>query len=161
VSDRTDLGNTGTGLRRGVARLPAEAGDAGIDVDERRKMLAFLGAEIADAGGRGMKGSIDRRGTGAHHAERRDAAAVQETANPEIHRRTTAEEIWNDTGGNDYSCGVAPAAPLPGSAGAEAAQASLDRRGRARGKSGAVGGQHSPHKIQHRRRSTLTFSTGP
>ncbi len=69
---------------------------------ERRKMLAFLGAELVlTPAAQGMKGAIAaRRGTGARHAERGDAAAVPNLANPEIHRRTTAEEIWNDTGGN-------------------------------------------------------------
>jgi cysteine synthase A len=68
---------------------------------ERRKMLAYLGAELVlTPGPEGMKGAIAK------------ARALLETtpgavmpqqfanpANPEIHRRTTAEEIWNDTGG--------------------------------------------------------------
>jgi cysteine synthase A len=68
---------------------------------ERRKMLALLGAELElTPGPQGMKGAI------AKAQELRDTipGAVipqqfQNPANPEIHRRTTAEEIWNDTHG--------------------------------------------------------------
>ena len=72
---------------------------------ERRKMLAFLGAEIVlTPAAQGMKGSIAT----AEELVRTTPNAVmpqqfKNLANPEIHRRTTAEEIWNDTGGNiDY-----------------------------------------------------------
>src|ERR1700748_76063 len=69
---------------------------------ERRKMLAFLGAEIVlTPASEGMKGSI----AVAEELVRTTPNAVmpqqfKNLANPEIHRRTTAEEIWNDTGGN-------------------------------------------------------------
>jgi cystathionine beta-synthase len=69
---------------------------------ERRKMLAFLGAEIIlTPAAQGMKGSIAT----AEELVRTTPNAVmpqqfKNLANPEIHRRTTAEEIWNDTGGN-------------------------------------------------------------
>jgi cysteine synthase A len=68
---------------------------------ERRKMLAYLGAEVVlTEGAKGMKGAIAR-------AEEIIAATpgaempqqFRNPANPAIHRRTTAEEIWNDTGG--------------------------------------------------------------
>ncbi len=68
---------------------------------ERRKMLRFLGAELElTPREKGMRGSIAR-------AEELlttipDSFMPQQfrnTANPEIHRRTTAEEIWQDTGG--------------------------------------------------------------
>ena len=68
---------------------------------ERRKLLKHLGAELVlTPAAEGMKGAIAK-------AER----LVRETpnsfmpdqfgnpANPAIHRRTTAEEIWRDTGG--------------------------------------------------------------
>ncbi len=68
---------------------------------ERRKMLLILGAELelTDAA-KGMKGAIAR----AYElvAEIPDAVIPQQfenPANPDIHRRTTAEEIWNDTEG--------------------------------------------------------------
>ena len=69
---------------------------------ERRKMLALLGAELVlTEGPKGMKGAITR----AHElaATPPDAIIPQQfenPANPEIHRTTTAEEIWNDTHGD-------------------------------------------------------------
>lgn len=68
---------------------------------ERRKMLALLGAELVlTEGPKGMKGAIAR----AHElaATIPDAVIPQQfenPANPDIHRKTTAEEIWNDTDG--------------------------------------------------------------
>ncbi len=68
---------------------------------ERRKMLLILGAqiELTDAA-KGMKGAITR----AHElvASIPDAVIPQQFDNPanaEVHRTTTAEEIWNDTAG--------------------------------------------------------------
>ncbi len=68
---------------------------------ERRKMLALLGAElILTPAAQGMSGAIAR----AEELARETPGAVvpqqfRNPANPEIHRRTTAEEIWRDTGG--------------------------------------------------------------
>ncbi|OWW05069.1 cysteine synthase [Rhizobium sp. R72] len=68
---------------------------------ERRKMLALLGAELVlTEGPKGMKGAIAKAEELA--ATLPDAIIPQQfenPANPEIHRRTTAEEIWNDTDG--------------------------------------------------------------
>ncbi|MCF6109681.1 cysteine synthase A [Mesorhizobium muleiense] len=68
---------------------------------ERRKMLALLGAELVlTEGPKGMKGAIAKADELA--ATLPDAIIPQQfenPANPEIHRRTTAEEIWNDTHG--------------------------------------------------------------
>ncbi len=68
---------------------------------ERRKMLALLGAELVlTEGPKGMKGAIamaeELAGTipGAVIPQQ-----FENPANPEIHRNTTAEEIWNDTDG--------------------------------------------------------------
>ena len=68
---------------------------------ERRKMLALLGAEIVlTPAAQGMKGAIAKANEIA--AATPGAIIPQQfdnPANPEIHRRTTAEEIWNDTQG--------------------------------------------------------------
>ncbi|MDR9759005.1 cysteine synthase A [Rhizobium redzepovicii] len=68
---------------------------------ERRKMLALLGAELVlTEGPKGMKGAIAKAEELA--ASLPDAIIPQQfenPANPEIHRKTTAEEIWNDTEG--------------------------------------------------------------
>src|ERR1700760_3080199 len=68
---------------------------------ERRKMLLILGAqlELTEAA-QGMKGSIAR----AHELVASIPNAVipqqfENPANPDVHRHTTAEEIWNDTDG--------------------------------------------------------------
>jgi cysteine synthase A len=68
---------------------------------ERRKMLKLLGAELElTEGAKGMRGAIAR----AEEIVRDTPDAVvpgqfSNPANPEIHRKTTAEEIWNDTAG--------------------------------------------------------------
>ena len=72
---------------------------------ERRKMLALLGAELVlTPGPAGMKGAIAKANEIV--AETPGAIIPQQfenPANPEIHRNTTANEIWNDTnGGVDY-----------------------------------------------------------
>lgn len=68
---------------------------------ERRTLLALLGAKLAltPAAG-GMKGAIAKAEELA--GENSNVWVPQQfnnPANPEIHRKTTAEEIWNDTGG--------------------------------------------------------------
>jgi cysteine synthase len=69
---------------------------------ERRKMLAIFGAELVlTPAALGMKGAIAK--AQEILAETPGAVMPQQfenPANPEIHRRTTAEEIWNDTAGN-------------------------------------------------------------
>jgi cysteine synthase A len=68
---------------------------------ERRKMLKLLGAEIElTPAAEGMKGAIRRAEELIKTLP--DAVILQQfsnPANPAIHRRTTAEEIWRDTGG--------------------------------------------------------------
>ncbi|HEV2574673.1 cysteine synthase A [Methylocella sp. CPCC 101449] len=68
---------------------------------ERRKMLALLGAELVlTPAAQGMKGAIAK----ANEIVAATPGAIipqqfENPANPEIHRKTTAEEIWNDTKG--------------------------------------------------------------
>jgi cysteine synthase A len=68
---------------------------------ERRKMLALLGAELVlTPGPEGMRGAVAKA---RQLAEETPGAVIPQQfanpANPAIHVRTTAEEIWTDTGG--------------------------------------------------------------
>src|SRR6201997_1552516 len=72
---------------------------------ERRKMLALLGAELVlTPAAQGMRGAVAK----AEEIVKELPSAIipqqfRNPANPEIHRLTTAEEIWNDTKGDiDY-----------------------------------------------------------
>src|ERR1700722_8932964 len=68
---------------------------------ERRTLLAMLGAKLVlTPGAEGMKGAIAR----AEQLSKETPSSwipqqFENPANPEIHRKTTAEEIWNDTEG--------------------------------------------------------------
>ncbi len=68
---------------------------------ERRQLLKAFGAEIILTAGReGMTGAVKR----AEELARADKSyfmpqQFKNPANPEIHRRTTAQEIWSDTDG--------------------------------------------------------------
>ncbi|HEX3673740.1 MAG TPA: pyridoxal-phosphate dependent enzyme, partial [Rhizomicrobium sp.] len=68
---------------------------------ERRKMLLLLGAEVVlTEAAKGMRGAIAKAQEIV--AGSKNAVIPQQfenPANPDIHRRTTAEEIWNDTDG--------------------------------------------------------------
>ena len=68
---------------------------------ERRTLLAMLGAKLVlTPGTEGMKGAIARAEQLAREIPNSWIPQQFENAsNPEIHKRTTAEEIWNDTGG--------------------------------------------------------------
>ena len=68
---------------------------------ERRKLLRFLGAELVlTPAAEGMTGAIRKAEEIARsHAKSFIPQQFQNPANPEIHRQTTAEELWNDTDG--------------------------------------------------------------
>jgi len=68
---------------------------------ERRRMLKALGAEVVlTPAGEGMPGAVKRaEEMVAQNANYFMPQQFKNPANPEIHRRTTAEEIWRDTEG--------------------------------------------------------------
>jgi cysteine synthase A len=96
-------GNTGIGLAFAAAakgyRLVLTLPDS-MSV-ERRHIVQLLGAEVVHTpGGAGMAGAIAKAEELV--AETPGAVMLRQfsnPANPEIHRRTTAEEIWSDTDG--------------------------------------------------------------
>jgi cysteine synthase A len=121
---------------------------------ERRKMLAFLGAELVlTPAAQGMKGAI----AAAEELLKTTPNSVmpqqfKNLANPEVHRRTTAEEIWNDTSGNIdfFVAGVGTGGTITG-----VGQVLKPRKPSLRviavepEESPVLsGGQHTPHKIQ-------------
>jgi len=68
---------------------------------ERRTLLAMLGAKLVlTPGPEGMKGAIARAEQMAREIPNSwIPQQFENPSNPEVHKRTTAEEIWNDTGG--------------------------------------------------------------
>ena len=149
-------GNTGIGLAYVAAsrgyRLKLVMPDS-MSV-ERRKMLAYLGAELVlTPAGEGMKGAIAK----AEELLRTipNSAMPQQfknLANPEVHRRTTAEEIWNDTAGDlDFVvAGVGTGGTLTGIGQVlKPRKPSLKMVAVEPEESPVLsGGTHSPHKIQ-------------
>lgn len=121
---------------------------------ERRKMLALLGSEIVlTEAAKGMKGAIAK----AQEIIAATPGAVmpqqfENPANPEIHRSTTAEEIWNDTkGGVDVViCGVGTAGTITGVGQVLKARKPSVRMIALEPEDSPVlsGGQPGPHKIQ-------------
>jgi cysteine synthase A len=85
---------------------------------ERRKMLQLLGAHLElTPAAKGMKGAIERAEEIV--AGSKNAVMLQQfknLANPAIHRATTAEEIWRDTGGkvDAFVTGVGTGGTLTG-----------------------------------------------
>src|SRR5690349_17089746 len=121
---------------------------------ERRKMLALLGAELElTPASVGMKGCIARAEELAReHKKSIIPQQFKNPANPAIHRKTTAEEIWNDTGGNIdiFVAGVGTGGTITG-----VGQVLKPRKPSLRivaveptDSPVLSGGQPSPHKIQ-------------
>ena len=121
---------------------------------ERRVLLRLLGAEIVlTPGAKGMRGAIERATQVRDELGDRAFMPMQfeNPANPEVHRRTTAEEIWADTEGkiDAFVSGVGTGGTLTG--------VSSVIKGRRKLHTVAVeptaspvisGGAPGPHKIQ-------------
>ncbi|MCL7422269.1 MAG: cysteine synthase A [Methylobacter sp.] len=121
---------------------------------ERRHLMALFGAEIVlTPGPEGMKGAISKaeelvaNTSGAFMPQQ-----FENPANPEIHKQTTAQEIWSATEGNidAFVCGV-------GTGGTISGVADVIKKRKENFQVIAVepaespvisGGTHSPHKIQ-------------
>jgi len=121
---------------------------------ERRKMLRLLGAELElTPASQGMQGSL--RAAERILAEHPNAVMLQQfenPANPAIHRRTTAEEIWRDTGGrvDAIVAGVGTGGTITGCAQALRGRGADIRFIAVEPEDSAVlsGGKPGPHKIQ-------------
>jgi len=121
---------------------------------ERRQLLALYGAEIIlTPGPEGMKGAIAKA---TEITAETDGAFMpqqfENPANPEIHRKTTAQEIWSATNGeiDAFVCGVGTGGTITG-----VAEVIKNRNKNFQAiavepsESPVIsGGAHSPHKIQ-------------
>jgi cysteine synthase A len=149
-------GNTGIGLAKIAAsrgyRLILTMPDT--MTTERRKLLARLGAELVlPPGSEGMKGAIAKATElvaavpGAYMPDQ-----FSNPANPDVHRRTTALEIWNDTeGGADILvAGVGTGGTITGIAEVIKARKPSFRAIAVEPADSPVlsGGSPGPHKIQ-------------
>jgi len=121
---------------------------------ERRKLLAALGAQLVlTPGAEGMKGAIKK----AEEMAAQDARYLilqqfENPANPEIHRKTTAEEIWNDTDGkvDVLVSGIGTGGTVTGVAEVLKARRKSFKAVAVEPKDSPVlsGGKPGPHKIQ-------------
>jgi cysteine synthase len=96
-------GNTGIGLAFAAAAkgYPLVLTMPETMSIERRKLLTAFGAKLVlTPGTEGMKGAIARaQALAAEDSRYLILQQFENPANPEIHRKTTAEEIWRDTDG--------------------------------------------------------------
>ncbi|MDT8317246.1 MAG: cysteine synthase A [bacterium] len=121
---------------------------------ERRKLLKLLGTELVlTPGTEGMKGAINKAVGLAKDIEKSFVPQqFKNLANPEIHRKTTAEEIWNDTDGkiDIFIAGVGTGGTVTGVGEAIKAKKPSLKVIAIEPVDSAIlsGGQPGPHKIQ-------------
>ncbi len=121
---------------------------------ERRKLLKHLGAELVlTPASEGMKGAIQKAEEIADSTTNSFIPRqFSNPANPEIHRKTTAEEIWNDTGGgvDILVAGVGTGGTITGVSEVIKARKPSFRAVAVEPADSPVlsGGQSGPHKIQ-------------
>ncbi|MCK5241489.1 cysteine synthase A [bacterium] len=149
-------GNTGIGLAMVCAvkgyRLILTMPDT-MSI-ERRLILQTLGAELVlTPGAEGMSGAISRAEQLAGSMKTSFLPQqFKNPANPEVHRKTTAEEIWRDTEGkvDVIVSGVGTGGTLTGVAGALKAKNSKLKAIAVEPAGSPVlsGGKPGPHKIQ-------------
>ncbi|MFH1046233.1 MAG: cysteine synthase A [Candidatus Omnitrophota bacterium] len=121
---------------------------------ERRKLLFLLGAQVVlTPGAQGMSGAVKKAEELV--AQTRGAFMPQQfknPANPEIHRQTTAEEIWRDTDGkvDILVCGVGTGGTITGIAEAIKKKKPQFKAIAVEPKDSPVlsGGKPGPHQIQ-------------
>lgn len=121
---------------------------------ERRVLLRLLGAEIVlTPGAKGMRGAIERATQLREELGDRAFMPMQfeNPANPEVHRRTTAEEIWADTEGkiDAFISGVGTGGTLTGVSSVIKGRRKLHTVAVEPSASPVIsGGAPGPHKIQ-------------
>ena len=121
---------------------------------ERRTLLKMLGAELVlTPGSEGMAGAIKKaEEIMKEHPNSFIPQQFKNPANPEIHRKTTAEEIWNDTDGKAdiFVAGVGTGGTITGVSEVIKKRKSSFQAIAVEPEDSPVlsGGTHSPHKIQ-------------